>query len=137
MTGAGNCDITLLSTSIGATEGNEIFDNGGGGTHAVTKRPGVGTTLTKAADFTADNWNDSYINNKPDSACVVTLPAAALFPGREISFLNHQAQAVNSASSNIVPKMGGEAGTAIVGNTAGLWTVIKSIAGVWTVVRAG
>jgi hypothetical protein len=92
--------------------------------------------VTKTADFAIGNDESFLINNKSGSACVVTLPAAASWPGRRIVIKTIQAQAVNSASSNVVPRAGGAAGTAIVTNTAGNWAELVSDGTNW-VIMAG
>jgi hypothetical protein len=92
--------------------------------------------VTKTADFTlaaTENW---IINNKAGSACVVTLPAASSFPGREVMMKTIQAQAINSNASNVVPRAGGAAGTAIVTGTAGNWATLVSDGTNW-VIMAG
>jgi hypothetical protein len=92
--------------------------------------------VTKTADFTvgiAETW---LINNKA-SACVVTLPAAASFPGRELHFTNQVAQTLTSASSNVVPKIGGAAGTAILAATDGVWATLVSDGTNWIIMQAG
>lgn len=92
--------------------------------------------VTKTADFTVGADENFLINNKSGSACVVTLPAAASWRGRRIVIKTVQAQAVNSASSNVVPRAGGAAGTAIVTNTAGNWAELVSDGTNW-VIMAG
>jgi len=92
--------------------------------------------VTKTADFTVGADENVLINNKSGSACVVTLPAAASWTGRRIVIKTTQAQAVNSASSNVVPRAGGAAGTAIVTNTAGNWAELVSDGTNW-VIMAG
>lgn len=92
--------------------------------------------VTKTADFTVAATENFLINNKTGSACVVTLPAAASWTGRRIVIKTIQAQAVNSASSNVVPLAGGAAGTAIVTGTAGNWAELVSDGTNW-VIMAG
>jgi hypothetical protein len=92
--------------------------------------------VTRTADFTLTNTEDVVINNKSGSACVVTLPAASAHVGRSVLIKTIQAQAVNSASSNVVPLAGGAAGTAIVTGTAGKWAQLVSDGTNW-VIMAG
>ena len=78
-----------------------------------------GAPVTKTADFTvaaSDTW---LINNKSGSTCTVTLPTASSNTGRTLHFQNYQAQTLVSASSNVVPLVGGAAGTAILAAVAG------------------
>lgn len=78
-----------------------------------------GAPVTKTADFTvaaSENW---LINNKSGSSCTVTLPSASTNTGRVLRFQNYQAQTLVSASNNVVPLVGGSAGTAILAAVAG------------------
>lgn len=92
--------------------------------------------VTKTADFTVADTETVLINNKSGSACVATLPSAALNAGRMLLMKTTQAQALNSASSNVVPKAGGAAGTAIATGTAGNWALLVSDGTNW-VIMAG
>lgn len=92
--------------------------------------------VTKTADFTVADTETVLINNKSGSACVATLPSAALNAGRMLLMKTTQAQALNSASSNVVPKAGGAAGTAIASGTAGNWALLVSDGTNW-VIMAG
>jgi hypothetical protein len=93
--------------------------------------------VTKVADFTVAAGEKWIINNKSGSTCTVTLPSAATNVGRELYFQNYQAQTLVSASSNVVPIVGGAATTAILeavaGNTATLvsdgtnWVMTQSV----------
>ena len=75
--------------------------------------------VTKTADFTVTANESWIINNKSGSSCTVTLPTASSNTGRELYFLNYQAQTLVSASSNVVPLAGGSATTAILEAVAG------------------
>lgn len=88
---------------------------------------------TKTADFTVAATENMLINNKTGSACVVTLPAAASWTGRRITIKTIQAQAVNSVASNVVPRAGGAAGTAILTGTAGNWAELVSDGTNWVI----
>lgn len=92
--------------------------------------------VTKTADFTLADTETVVINNKSGSACVATLPSAALWSGRLLLMKTTQAQALDSASSNVVPTAGGAAGTAIATGTAGNWALLVSDGTNW-VVMAG
>jgi hypothetical protein len=78
-----------------------------------------GVPITKTANFTVAAGETWFINNKSGSTCTVTLTAASIFPGRTLHFQNYQAQTLVSATSNVVPIVGGAAGTAILANVAG------------------
>ena len=92
--------------------------------------------VTKTADFTLADTETVVINNQSGSACVATLPSATLWSGRLLLMKTTQAQALNSASSNVVPKAGGAAGTAIATGTAGNWALLVSDGTNW-VIMAG
>lgn len=92
--------------------------------------------VTKTADFTVADTETVIINNKSGSACSATLPSATLNAGRLLLMKTTQAQALNSASSNVVPKAGGAAGTAIATGTAGNWALLVSDGTNW-VIMAG
>ena len=78
-----------------------------------------GSPVTKTANFTVAAGETWLINNKSGSSCTVTLPTASTNTGRVLYFLNHQAQTLVSASSNVVPLAGGSAATAILEAVAG------------------
>lgn len=99
-------------------------------------RSGRGAPVSKTADFTVADTDAWLINNKAGSTCTVTLPNAAQWSGRELMFLNRQAQTVVSASSNVVPIAGGAAGTAILPATAGAWATLLSDGTNWLVVQS-
>ena len=109
---AGTLAITQATTStngyLSSTDWN-TFNN----------KQSVSAPVTKTADFsvaTTDLW---LINNKSGSTCTATLPAASSYSGRVLHFQNYQAQTLISASSNVVPLVGGSAGTAILNAVAG------------------
>jgi hypothetical protein len=94
-----------------------------------------GAPVTKTADFTVAETEQVLINNKAGSTCTVTLPAAASYTGRLLTLLNYQAQTVVSASSNVVPRASGAAGTAILAAAAGAWADLVSDGTNWIIVR--
>ena len=78
-----------------------------------------GAPVTKTANFSVASGETWIINNKSGSSCTATLPAASSNTGRVLRFQNYQAQTLVSASSNVVPLVGGSAGTAILAAVAG------------------
>jgi len=90
---------------------------------------------TQVADFAIVDTDRWVINNKT-SACIVTLPDAASFPGRELTFHNYQAFPLNSASNNVVPQSGGVAGTVILLGVAGNWATLVSDGTNWVTMQA-
>lgn len=93
---------------------------------------GTGTApVTKTANFTVAAGEKWLINNKSGSSCTVTLPSASTNVGRELYFLNYQAQTLVSASSNVVPLAGGAATTAILQAVAGANATLVSDGTSW------
>jgi hypothetical protein len=90
--------------------------------------------VTETADFTVGSsaW---YINNKSGSTCTVTLPTAALWPGRYLTFKNMQAQLLVSASSDVVPIDSTSAGTAILLAVVGNWATMVSDGTNWIIMQ--
>lgn len=70
--------------------------------------------VTYTANFSVAATDAWIINNKSGSSCTATLPAASSYSGRVLHFQNYQAQTLISASSNVVPLVGGAAGTSIL-----------------------
>ena len=85
----------------------------------ISSTSGGGAPVTKTANFSVADGETWLINNKSGSSCTVTLPAASSYTGRVLYFQNYQAQTLVSASSNVVPLVGGAAGTAILAAVAG------------------
>lgn len=102
----------------------------------VTSSFSRGSPVTKTGDFTLAATENSIINNK-GSSCVMTLPSASAYPGREVHVRNIVAQTLVSASSNIIPKAGGAAGTAILPATAGAWALLTSNGTNWEIMMSG
>ena len=131
----------FLASPSSANFGAMLTDETGSGLNVFNAQPTItglrrAVPVTKVADFTLADAEDFLINNKPAAACLVTLPAAAPYTGRVVTFKTVQAFAINSASSNVVPRAGGAAGTAIVSGTAGNWAELVSDGSNW-VIMAG
>lgn len=97
---------------------------------------GLGQPVTKTADFTLASNENRVINNKPTTSCIVTLPTASSWAGREVMFLNYQALTLVSASANVVPRTGGSATTAILPATAGSWATLVSNGTNWLIMAS-
>ena len=65
----------------------------------------------------------------------MTLPAASSYTGRTLHFQNYQAQTVVSASSNVVPLIGGAASTAILNAVAGDTCTLVSDGSNWLITQ--
>jgi hypothetical protein len=66
----------------------------------------------------------------------MTLPAASTNGGRLLFFLTIQAFTVVSASSNVIPRIGGSASTAILPATDGAWALIQSNGTNWQIIAS-
>lgn len=135
-----------------ATSGTSIlYGNGAGGFSNVTVGTGLtfatgtlstsGTVttnapVTKTTDFSVASTDTWLINNKTGSTCTVTLPSPSANTGRVLYFINYQNQSLVSASSNVVSRAGGAAGTAILDNVAGNWATIVSDGTNWITTQA-
>jgi hypothetical protein len=149
---------TAISAAVSGTDyapptsGTSIlYGNGAGGFSNVTVGTGLtfatgtlstsGTVttnapVTKTADFSVASTDTWLINNKTGSTCTVTLPSPSANTGRVLYFINYQNQLLVSASSNVVSRAGGAAGTAILDNVAGNWATIVSDGTSWVTTQA-
>jgi hypothetical protein len=120
--------ITLSTTITGILKGNgtAISAATAGTDYLVPSAP-----VTYTADFSVATTDVWIINNKSGSTCTATLPAAASYTGRILRFQNYQAQTLISASSNVVPLVGGSAGTAILSAVAGDTATLVSDGSNW------
>ena len=95
---------------------------------------GRGVPVTKTANFTLGATENWLINNKPSASCVMTLPSASLWVGREVMIQNWQGYTVVSASANIVPMSGGAAVTTILEALPGKRATLVSNGTNWQIV---
>lgn len=89
--------------------------------------------VTKTASFTV-NSHDVYIVN--GASILVTLPSAALFPGRVLHFVNKAAQAVLSVANDVVPNNSTTLGNSILAAAIGNSSTLVSNGVNWYNVRA-
>jgi hypothetical protein len=141
VSGLGANVATFLATPSSANLAAALTDETGSGVAVFATAPTItglrrAAPVTKTADFTLADAEDYIINNKAGSTCVATLPAASSYTGRVVVMKTIQAQAINSASSNVVPIAGGAAGTAIVSGTAGNWAELVSDGTNWIIMKA-
>ena len=126
--------ITLTTSISGLLKGNATAISAA---VANTDYVGITAPVTKTADFTVADGESYLINNKTTTSCTATLPTASSWSGRVLTFTNYQAQTLVSASSNVVPRAGGAAATAILAATAGVWTTLVSDGTNWLEVAGG
>lgn len=81
--------------------------------NTFNNKQSIAAPVTVTANFSVGT-SDWYINNKSGLTCTATLPAASSYSGRVLHFQNYQVQTLVSASSNVVPLVGGAAGTSIL-----------------------
>jgi hypothetical protein len=125
--------ITLSTSITGILKGNGTAISAA---VANTDYVPLSTVITKTADYTITGTDTWIINNKTGSALTLTFPAASSWTGRYITVKNMQAQAVNSASSNIVPIDSTSAGTAILLGVVGNWATMVSDGTNWIIMQA-
>jgi hypothetical protein len=121
----------LVGTIDMSTQASGVLPVANGGTGMA-----VTTIVTKVADFTLADSEGWVINNKSGSTCTVTLPAASAWGGRAVTFKNLQLQTLVSASSNVVPLIGGAAGTAILPGLVGAWATVVSDGTNWVIMAS-
>lgn len=130
----GGAGATQTTPNAGATAG--VGTNAPTSTWHVAGSFARNTPTTVAAGAYGVVLTDAHIIANNAGTVTLTLPAAASFPGRELTVRTIQAQTVISASSNVVPLAGGAAGTAILAGVAGKWAVLVSDGANWQVQMA-
>ena len=135
--------LTAEITNSGHFLLNTSTDNGtdqlqvNGSTTAVgvkTTAGFTGSTITAevaAASYT-QSVNDDYIPVNFAGTVTITMLSAASYPGKMVTIRTYQAQAVNSAASNI--SINGVVGTSILPATAGKWATLKSDGTNWEII---
>ena len=135
----------LAIRGIAGSTNDFALINAGGGTAIISNTTGTlhinmggsfgrGAPVTKTADFTVAATENWLICNK-GSSCIVTLPTASTYPGREIMMKNLQSFTVVSNASNVVPLAGGAAGTAILAAASGKWATLVSDGSTWVIMQ--
>ena len=80
--------------------------------------------------------NDTRVIVNFAGVVTLTLPSPSTVPARSITIKTITANAVNSASANVVPLVGGAAGVAILAGVAGKWATLVSDGTNW-IIMAG
>ena len=127
---------TLTKATLTAGTGITITNGAGSISVATSGTVTTSAPVTKTADFSVGSTDAWLINNKTGSTCTVTLPSPSANTGRVLYFINYQNQLLVSASSNVVSRAGGAAGTAILDNVAGNWATIVSDGTSWITTQA-
>lgn len=88
-----------------------------------------------AATYTHKTTDGSLIFNT-SATHTLTLLSAVTFPGKLLIVRTIAAQLINSASSNVVPLVGGAASTSILAATAGKWAILQSDGTNWQIMAS-
>jgi len=91
---------------------------------------------TTAATYTVLPQDEHLIANRAGTI-TLTLPSAAIYPGRELIVKTLQAQTVVSGASDVAPITSATLGTAILPATAGAWARLKSDGAGWVTMAKG
>jgi hypothetical protein len=127
-------EVVRIQNSGGMSVGSGVVATDHGNGSIV-----MGGTLSRAAPVTETGATHtlaattSYLICDRAGTVTVTLPAAASFVGKEVYIKTIQAQTVVSASSNVVPQVGGAASTAILAATDGAWAKLVSDGTNWII----
>lgn len=114
--GGGSGSQTAKFNGTAANHGNlEIV--GSFGTRAPVTLTGTSGTVTAVQGSVIVNASGAF---------TITLPAAASYSGHWIWVKSIAAQVIASATSNVVPRAGGAAGTALLASGAGNWCHLQS-----------
>lgn len=139
----GATTVASLASTAGITATTGAFSGAVTATDVTASGTLAGAALstsapvTKTANYTVDSGaaKDSSIIFNGAGSLTVTLPTASSFSGRLIRIKTIAAQTVVSASSNVVPLVGGAAGTAILAATAGKWATLQSDGTNWIIME--
>jgi len=91
-----------------------------------------GAPVLYSANFTVADTDGWIIVNQAGTT-TVTLPSPSAIVGRVLTIKTIQAQAVNSATTNVVARIGGPAGTAILPATDGAWATLVANGTNWEI----
>lgn len=134
--GNGNGDVRAIA-SVGLS-GQVLISGGAGITPAfaaLSVAQIVNRITTQATSTYTVLVTDSSLIANYAGTLTYTLPAAASYSGRTITLRTITAHTVVSATSNVVPLVGGAAGTAILAATAGKWADLQSDGTNWQIMR--
>lgn len=101
----------------------------------LDRRQSTVVTMTNST-YTVVDQDEFLIANRA-TTITATLPDAATWPGRELRIKTIQAQAVDSASSNVAPIGDSVVGTAILPAVDGAWALLKSDGTNWIIMQEG
>ena len=93
----------------------------------------VSTTITTSYVVLG---SDTSITCNGGATITLTFPTSSNFIGKFLMIRNIAAFTVVSASSNVIPQVGGAAGTAILAATAGKWATLQFDGTNWTILMS-
>lgn len=144
ITGLGTGVATWLATPSSANLRGAVTDETGAGLLVFADAPtfsglsfhdkGLGRNNTSVAGDYTVVVADTHLVCNGGATITLTLPSAAI--RRELTVRTTAAFTVVSASANVVPLVGGAAGTAILAATAGKWAYLISDGTNWLIQAA-
>lgn len=126
---------TMALVGTGNTESPSNANLGSAAYSDVTAFVQTGIPTTTTASTYTVSASDTWIIVNYAGTHTITLPTASTYPGRCLTIKTIQAQAVNSASSNVAPLTDSTAGTAILAATDGKWARLVSDGANWIIVE--
>lgn len=100
------------------------------------KHEEINNSILTVSSSTATITTETNIVVDYAGTCTLTLPSAASYSGRKILLKTITANLVVSASSDVVPQVGGAAGTAILAAVDGRWAILVSDGSSWVVMAS-
>lgn len=138
----GTNGIRMIQTQNVVETGNyntgitrKVFVDTGSSNITMDRRTSSVVTMTNSTYTVLDQ--DEYLIANRAGTITVTLPGAATWPGRELRIKTIQAQAVDSASSNVAPIGDSVVGASILPATDGAWALLKSDGTNWIIMQRG
>jgi len=138
----GTNGIRMIQTQDVVETGNyntgvtrKVFVDTGSSEIWMDRRTSSVVTMTNSTYTVLDQ--DEFLIANRITTITMTLPSASAWPGRELNIKTIQAQAVDSAASNVVPVGDSVAGTSILPATDGAWALLKSNGADWVIMARG
>lgn len=128
--GFGSIDIGTDTLQAGDTQLANLEVNGEFNGRSISSELVINAATTYGVQTT------DHTIVQTTAASVYTLLNAATYPGRTLVILNQYAGTITSASSNVVPLVGGSAAADIIPATAGSYAVLQSNGTYWQIIMA-
>ena len=126
--GANNIGVTISGVNVVDISSTGLIVAGNVAASNITNSIVTASGATYSVLLTDSSVISNYAGTQ-----TLTLPSAAAYTGRVLHLRTITANTVVSASSNVVPMIGGAAGTAILAATAGKWAMLQSDGTDWQV----